>query len=346
MNPLFGVLLMAVGSACAASFYVPIRKVKSWSWETYWIVQGIASWILAPMIFAVLTVPHLSSVISNVPTSCLLACMFWGALWGVGGLTFGLSMRYLGVALGQSIALGFCGAFGTLIPPMVAGQDLFSSREGLIMLIGVAISIAGIAIVGYAGALKSQSMSEEDKKKAVKEFALKKGLLIAVVAGVMSACMSYGINGLHGILDAGNLIQAEAVKQGTNPLFVTSPVFIFVMFGGFLTNFVYCFYLSVKNKSYKDFTTVSGNILLMNVLFSFLGGTLWFLQFFFFGMGQSLLPVTLLAFGWSILMALNIVFSNVWGIILNEWKGSSRKTILVLSIGLVVLLLSIFVIKL
>lgn len=346
MNPLFGVLLMAVGSACAASFYVPIRKVKSWSWETYWIVQGIASWILAPMIFAVLTVPQLHAVISNTPTSALLGSIFWGALWGVGGLTFGLSMRYLGVALGQSIALGFCGAFGTLIPPIVAGQSLLTSRSGLIMLIGVAISIAGIAIVGYAGALKSQSMSEEDKKKAVKEFALKKGLLIAIVAGVMSACMNYGINGLHGILDAGNLIQAEAVKLGTNPLFVTSPVFIFVMFGGFLTNFVYCFYLSLKNKSYKDFTTVSGNIILLNVLFSMLGGTLWFLQFFFFGMGQSMIPVTLLTFGWSILMALNIVFSNVWGIILNEWKGSSSKTILVLSIGLVVLLLSIFVIKL
>jgi len=346
MNPLLGILLMAVGSACAASFYVPIRKVKLWSWETYWIVQGIASWILAPLIFAMFTVPNLGSIISNTPTSALLGSMFWGALWGVGGLTFGLSMRYLGVALGQSIALGFCGAFGTLIPPIVAGQNLFNSREGMIMLIGVAISIAGIAIVGYAGALKSQSMSDEDKKKAVKEFALKKGLLIAILAGVMSACMNYGINGLHGILDAGNLIQAEALKQGTDPMFATSAVFIFVMLGGFITNFVYCSFLSIKNKSYKDFTTVSGNIILMNVLFSFLGGTLWFLQFFFFGMGQSMLPLTLLAFGWSILMALNIVFSNVWGIILKEWTGSSSKTILVLSIGLVVLLLSIFVIKL
>ena len=346
MNPLLGILLMAVGSACAASFYVPIRKVKLWSWETYWIVQGIASWILAPFIFAMFTVPNLHSIISSTPTSALLGSMFWGALWGVGGLTFGLSMRYLGVALGQSIALGFCGAFGTLIPPMVAGQDLFSSRAGWIMLIGVAISIAGIAIVGYAGALKSHSMSEEDKKKAVKEFALKKGLLIAILAGVMSACMNYGINGLHGILDAGNLIQAEALKQGTDPMFATSAVFIFVMLGGFITNFVYCAYLSVKNKSYRDFTTVAGNVIFFNVLFSFLGGTLWFLQFFFFGMGQSMLPPALLAFGWSILMALNIVFSNVWGIILKEWKGSSSKTILVLSIGLVVLLLSIFVIKL
>src|ERR1035437_7444446 len=232
MNPLLGILLMAVGSACAASFYVPIRKVKLWSWETYWIVQGIASWILAPFIFAMFTVPHLGSIISNCSASCIFGCMFWGALWGVGGLTFGLSMRFLGVALGQSIALGFCGAFGTLIPPMLGGT--LNTPEGIIMLIGVALSIAGIAIVGYAGSLKSQTMSDEDKKKAVKEFALKKGLLIAVVAGVMSACMSYGINGLHGILDAGNLIQAEAVKQGTNPLFVTSPVFIFVMFGGFL----------------------------------------------------------------------------------------------------------------
>jgi len=346
MNPLLGILLMAIGSACAASFYVPIRKVKGWSWEIYWIVQGFASWIIIPMLFACLTVPHLQTIIANTPTHALLGSIFWGILWGVGGLTFGLSMRYLGVALGQSISLGFCGAFGTLIPPMVAGNNLLNSREGIIMLIGVAISIAGIAIVGYAGALKSQSMSEEDKRKAVKEFALKKGLLIAVLAGVMSACMNYGINGLPGFLDAGNLIQIEALAQGTNPLFATGPVYIFVMFGGFLTNFVYCFYLSIKNKSYKDFTNISGNILLLNVLFSFLGGTLWFLQFFFFGMGQSMLPVAMLTFGWSILMALNIIFSNVWGILLNEWKGSSVKTILVLSTGLIILILSIFVIKL
>jgi L-rhamnose-H+ transport protein len=346
MDSLQSILLMAIGSACAASFYVPIKKVKEWSWESYWIVQGVASWIIAPWIFAYFTVPNLGAVLSNSPMNAILGSLFFGALWGVGGLTFGLSMRFLGVALGQSIALGFCAALGTLIPPFISGQNLFGTHEGILILVGVAICIAGISIVGYAGALRSQNMSVEDRNKAIKEFALKKGLLIAILSGVMSACFNYGINGIPGFIEAGNVIQKVAAANGTDPLFVANPVYIFVMFGGFLTNFIYSVYLNIKNKTYKDYSSVSGGMLVNNLLFCALGGTLWYLQFFFFGMGQSKLPLGMVAFGWSILMALNILFSNVWGIILNEWKGAGKKTIGVLVLGLAVLILSTFVIKL
>lgn len=346
MDSLQSIFLMAIGSACAASFYVPIKKVKEWSWESYWIVQGVASWIIAPWLFAYFTVPNLGVVLCSSPMFAIGGSVLFGALWGVGGLTFGLSMRYLGVALGQSIALGFCAALGTLIPPFISGQNLFTTHEGVLILVGVTICIVGIAIVGYAGALRSQNMSEADRKKAIKEFALKKGLLIAVLSGVMSACFNYGINGIAGFIDAGNIIQQVAASNGTDPLFVANPVYIFVMFGGFLTNFIYCMYLNAKNKTFKDYTSVGGSVLINNLLFCLLGGTLWYLQFFFFGMGQSKLPLGMVAFGWSILMALNILFSNVWGIILKEWKGAGSKTIGVLVLGLVVLILSTFVIKL
>jgi L-rhamnose-H+ transport protein len=346
MSSFQSILLMAIGSACAASFYVPIKKVKEWSWESYWIVQGVASWIIAPWVFAYFTVPNLGVVLSNSPVSAIGGSLLFGALWGVGGLTFGLSMRYLGVALGQSVALGFCAALGTLIPPFIAGQNLFNTHEGILIIVGVIICIVGISIVGYAGALRSQNMSEEDRKKAIKEFALKKGLLIAVLSGVMSACFNYGINGIPGFVDAGNIIQKVAAENGTDPLFVSNPVYIYVMFGGFLTNFIYCMYLNVKNKTFKDYTTVSGGVLINNLLFCLLGGVLWYLQFFFFGMGQSKLPLGMVAFGWSILMAMNILFGNVWGIFLKEWKGAGTKTIGVLILGLLVLILSTFVIKL
>jgi L-rhamnose-H+ transport protein len=346
MDPFQSILLMAIGSACAASFYVPIKKVKGWAWESYWIVQGVASWILAPWIFAYFTVPNLGAVLSNSPAYAIGGSVLFGALWGIGGLTFGLSMRYLGVALGQSIALGFCAALGTLIPPFIAGQNLFSTREGILIIIGVIICIVGISIVGYAGALRSKNMSEEDRKKAIQEFALKKGLLIAVLAGVMSACFNYGINGIPGFIDAGNIIQKVAAENGTDPLFVSNPVYIYVMFGGFLTNFIYCMYLNAKNKTFKDYLSVSGSVLINNLLFCLLGGTLWYLQFFFFGMGQSKLPLGMVAFGWSILMAMNILFGNVWGILLKEWKGAGAKTVGVLVLGLIVLILSTFVIKL
>jgi L-rhamnose-H+ transport protein len=346
MSSLLSILLIAIGSACAASFYVPIKKTKGWSWESYWIVQGVFSWVIAPWIFAYFTVPHLIQVLGNLPPTAVWHTLMFGALWGVGGLTFGLSMRFLGVGLGQSVALGFTATLGTLLPLVVAGQNVFASRAGVLILIGVTICIAGIALVGYAGMLRSQHMSEEDRKKAIKDFALKKGILIAVLSGVMSACFNYGLNGLPGFIDAGNVIQNVAGQYGTDPLFVANPVYIFVMFGGFLTNFIYCMYLNWKNKTFSDYVSVGPGVLSNNLVFCLLGGTLWYLQFFFFGMGQSRLPAGMLVFGWSILMALNILFSNLWGMFLHEWKGAGKKTISVLVLGLIVLVLSTFVIKL
>ena len=228
MNPIAGILLIAVGSLGAASFYVPFKKVKSWAWESYWIVQGVAAWLLAPWLIAYLAVPdgNLFQVISEAPLKAKLLAMLFGALWGIGGLTFGLSIRYLGVALGQSIALGFCAAFGTLIPPIVAGGELFSTRAGILTIIGVIICIVGIAIIGYAGSLKSKGLSDEERRKAIKEFALKKGLLIAIFAGIMSACFSFG-------LDFGKPIGDLAIgdKFKTDPLFHDNPILIFILLG-------------------------------------------------------------------------------------------------------------------
>lgn len=341
MESLLSILLMAIGSICASSFYVPIRKVKNWSWESYWMVQGVFSWVVVPVLFAWLTVPSgtLSSIMGSAPGSSKLWAIFFGALWGIGGLTFGLSMRYLGVALGQSISLGLCAAIGTLIPPVVSGQNLFADRAGILMLLGVIISLAGISIIGYAGSLKTKGLTDDEKKAAVKEFALKKGLLIAVLAGVMSACFNFG-------LSFGKPIQEAALASGTNPLFAKNPVIMFVTFGGFITNLIYCVFLNIKNGTGKDYVSVSGQVLVNNILFSAIGGTLWYLQFFFMGMGESKLPVSMVAFSWSILMAMNIAFSNIWGILLKEWNGASKKTIAILVAGILILVLSTFVIKL
>ncbi len=340
MNPITAIGMIALGSLGAASFYVPFKKVKVWAWESYWLSQGVAAWILAPWVFAFFTVPDgtLLNILSEAPSDAKWLAFFFGALWGVGGLTFGLSIRYLGIAMGQSIALGFCAAFGTLIPPMVAGQNLFSSTSGILMVVGVAITIAGIAIIGYAGALKNKTMSEEERRAAVKEFALKKGLLIAVLAGIMSAAMNYGY-------EVGKPIDQIALKYGTNTLFQSNPTMIFILAGGFLTNFVYCAFLNIKNKTYRDYVSVSGKVLFNNIFFTFLAGVLWFLQFHFYGMGRSQLPDNIAVYAWSILMALNISFSNIWGIALGEWKGVSRKTMTVLIAGIVVLILSTFVVN-
>jgi L-rhamnose-H+ transport protein len=341
MNPFAGILLIALGSIGAASFYVPFKKVKSWAWESYWLSQGVAAWLIAPILFAFIFIPsgELMPILREAPMKAKLMAMLFGALWGFGGLTFGLSIRYLGVALGQSIALGLCAAFGTLIPPVIAGENLFSSTAGLLTILGVAITVAGIGVIGFAGSLKSKEMSEEDKKAAVKEFALKKGILIAIFAGVMSACFNFGF-------EAAKPIEEIAKNHGTDPLFLKNPSLIFILLGGFVTNFIYCGYLNIKNKTYRDYYTVSGSVLINNLFFTFLAGILWFLQFHFFGMGSSKLPEGMAVFGWSILMALNIAISNIWGIFLNEWKGAGKKTIVILIAGILILILSTFVVKL
>ena len=338
MNTLIGLLIIAIGSFGQSSSYVPINKVKNWSWESFWLVQGIFAGLVFPLLGSFLAIPAGSSLLELWGAGGALPAMIYGVLWGVGGLTFGLSMRYLGVALGQSIALGTCAGFGTLFPALFAGKDLLHG-EGLMLLIGVCITLAGIAIIGYAGSLRSKNMTEEEKRAAVKDFALTKGLLVALLAGVMSACFALG-------LDAGTPIKEAALAGGVEALYAGLPVIFLVTLGGFCTNAIYCIWQNIKNKTGKEYFSVKGVVLTNNLLFCALAGVLWYSQFYGLEMGKSFLtdsPI-LLAFSWSILMSLNVTFSNVWGILLKEWKGVSKTTIAVLILGLVVLISSIIVV--
>ena len=333
MEIIIGLIIIAIGSFCQSSSYVPIKKVKEWSWESFWLLQGVFAWLVFPLLGALLGIPQGSSLFDLWGTGGAPMSIFYGILWGVGGLTFGLSMRYLGVALGQSIALGTCAGFGTLFPAIFAGTNLFEGN-GLILLLGVCITLSGIAIIGYAGSLRTKNMSKKEKRAAVKDFALTKGLLVALLAGVMSACFALG-------LDAGTPIKEAALAGGVEGLYAGLPVIFLVTLGGFLTNAVYCLQQNIANKTMSDYakSNVWGN----NLIFCALAGVLWYMQFFGLEMGKSFLtgsPV-LLAFSWCILMALNVTFSNVWGILLKEWKGVSTRTITVLITGLVVLIFSL-----
>ena len=335
-----GLLIIAIGAFCQSSSYVPINKIKSWSWESYWLVQGIFAWLILPFLGALLAVPEghsLSELFTSENSFNIGMTVLFGALWGVGGLTFGLSMRYLGVALGQSIALGTCAALGTIMGPVFLSwffpeQDPLSKLT-LSVLIGVAVTLIGIAIIGIAGSMKSASLSEEEKRQAVKDFNFPKGLCIALLAGFMSGCFNVGLT-FGADINFGEL---------TDPMFRALPATLLVTLGGFVTNAVYCLYQNQKNRTWSDYSNkaVWGN----NILFCLLAGALWYSQFFGLSLGQGFLRESpdLITFSFCILMALNVTFSNVWGIILKEWKGCSRKTITVLLIGIAILILSSFI---
>ena len=339
MEIFIGLLIIAVGAFCQSSCYVPINKIKDWSWESYWIVQGVFAWLVLPFLGAMLAVPEgqsLFGLFASAPSFNVWMTILFGVLWGVGGLTFGLSMRYLGVALGQSIALGTCAGLGTIMGPVLLNiffpeLNALSSLTFAVIL-GVAVTLLGIAIIGMAGSMKAASLSEEEKKAAVKDFNFPKGLAIALLAGFMSGCFNVG-------LEFGKDIN---FGEMTDPMFRTLPATFLVTFGGFITNMIYCFYQNQANGTWSDYK--KGDVWVNNLVFCLLAGALWYSQFFGLALGKGFLTEspTLLTLSFCILMALNVVFSNVWGIILNEWKGCSGKTIAVLICGIVVLVFSCF----
>ena len=248
-NPALGVLFHWLGGLASGSFYVPYKGVKHWAWETYWLAGGFFSWIIAPWILASLLTKDLLAVLGQAPASALFWAFFFGLLWGVGGLTFGLTMRYLGLSLGMAVVLGLCAAFGTLMPPIFRGQfitQVVGTTSGRVILFGIFVCLAGITAAGLAGISKERVMSPEQQKAAIEEFDLRKGIGVAVLSGVMSACFAYG-------LAAGDPIKSLTIQRGTPKLWQGLPVLTVVLIGGFLTNFIWCLILLKRNKTGYQF---------------------------------------------------------------------------------------------
>jgi L-rhamnose-H+ transport protein len=366
-NPFLGVVFHWLGGLASGSFYVPYKGVRKWSWETYWLVGGFFSWIICPWTLAFILTKDLPGVLHQQSASTLWWTFFFGALWGFGGLTFGLTMRYLGMSLGMGVALGYCAAFGTLLPPIfksvvpsipvpeTLGQ-IASSAPGQITLAGVGVCLLGIAIAAFAGLTKEREMPATEKKKAIAEFNFRKGVMVATFSGIMSACFAFA-------LTAGNPIGEASRAAGTTTIWSGLPKLVVVLLGGFTTNFIWCALLNFRNRTgYQYLAThvrpehagsAGGAVppagadlavpVLSNYLFSALAGTTWYFQFFFYTMGETQMGKFAFA-SWTLHMASIIIFSTMWGWIFHEWKGSSRKAHLLISGGIATLILSTVVI--
>ena len=371
-NPALGVLFHWLGGLASGSFYVPYRGVKKWSWETYWLVGGVFSWIIAPWSLASLLTRHLVAVLGATPPGTIFWCFFFGLLWGIGGLTFGLTMRYLGLSLGMAIVMGLCAAFGTMMPPIFNGtfvSEVLGTTAGRVILLGIGVCLVGIAIAGMAGVYKERAVSVSSQQSAIKEFNLKKGFLVALISGVMSACFAYG-------LAAGDPIKALTVRAGTPPLWQGLPVLIVVLIGGFTTNFIWTVYLNIRNKTGHEYlaselpvrfsdpggpqpieeTALTGPTasvlvhtptevlrdtvrvpLLRNYLLCALAGVTWYFQFFFYSMGETKMGAYTFS-SWTLHMASIVIFSTLWGVGLKEWKGAGPAAVRLLVTGLTVLI--------
>ncbi len=371
-NPAIGVVYHWLGGLASGSFYVPYRGVKGWAWETFWLAGGFFSWIIAPWLLAGLLTKDLMAVLHEAPASSLFWACFFGLLWGVGGLTFGLTMRYLGLSLGMAMVLGLCAAFGTLMPPIFSGEfmsHVVGTSSGRVILLGILVCLLGIAVAGLAGISKERNMSAEEKQAVIKEFDLKKGTGVAILSGVMSACFAYG-------LAAGDPIKAITLKHGTSTLWQGLPVLIVVLIGGFTTNFIWCVWLNVRNRTGHQYftskptqTSGDGRVLetavdapsremvehapsrvavlertastervpmLRNYLLCALAGTTWYFQFFFYTMGETQMGRFKFS-SWTLHMASIIIFSSLWGIGLKEWKGAGNRAGALLALALLML---------
>jgi L-rhamnose-H+ transport protein len=362
-NPLIGVLYHWIGGLASASNFIPFRGIKRWSWEIYWIIQGIAAWLIAPMVLALLLVPHLFDILHAASSSSITYACFWGVLWGIGGLTFGLSIRYLGIALGYAIALGFCTAFGTLMPPIFSGQmsSILHESSGQVILAGVGVCMLAIAVSGLAGYSKEHEISSEDRAEAgERDFSFVKGLAVAIFAGIMSSCFAYGLAAGKPIAE---IARVRLIAGHRLDLWQNLPVLVVVLWGGFFTNFLWSLFLIIKNRSFNQFAgapginpmgtegsveedparRLTGATLKKNYILAALAGVIWYFQFFFYSMGQTKMGKYDFS-SWTLHMASIIIFATLWGMVLKEWKGTSRRTKALVSLGLILLVGSTIVV--
>jgi L-rhamnose-H+ transport protein len=352
MQAIFGVIFHFIGGFASGSFYIPYKKVKGWAWESFWIVGGIFSWLIVPPLAAWLTIPGFVDIIKQTNGHILLLTYFFGVLWGIGGLTYGLGVRYLGVALGSSIILGLCSVFGALIPSVYydffpsAGKDtittLMTSHWGQMVLLGILVCVIGIIICGYAGVMKERELSK-DKEVAVNntEYKFGLGIFVAIVSGILSACFAFGIDAGKDMANVANIAWKAIHADSGEFLFQNNVTYVVILWGGLTTNFIWCMVLNARNKTFGNYTDAK-KPLLKNYLFSALAGTTWFLQFFFYGMGESRLGNG--ASSWILHMAFIILVANMWGLLLKEWKGVSKKALVTVIAGIATIILSVLIV--
>lgn len=356
MQVILGVIFHFIGGFASGSFYIPYKKVKGWAWESYWITGGIFSWLIVPPLAAYLTIPCFGDIIKQADASTLGITYLFGVLWGIGGLTYGLGVRYLGVSLGSSIILGLCMVFGALIPSIYydffpkEGKDTFSmlvgSSWGLTVMAGLALCILGIIICGKAGTMKEKQLSAARTTdphgleiKTEYKFAL--GMLVSIISGVLSACFNFGLEAGKPMADTANDLWKATNPGEGNFLYQNNVTYVVVLWGGLTTNFIWCMILNARNKTFGDYANKK-TPLLRNYIFSALAGTTWFLQFFFYGMGESKLGNG--ASSWILHMAFIILVANMWGLVLKEWKGVNKKTVTTIIIGIITIILSVLLV--
>lgn len=329
---ILGIVWHLVGAASAACFYAPLKKVKHWSWETMWSLAGLFSWIVLPWTVSYILLPDFWAYYGSFSAATLLPVFLFGAMWGIGNINYGLTMRYLGMSLGIGIAIGVTLIIGTLMTPVLQGKAalLMGTPGGRMTLLGVLVAVIGVAVVSYAGYLKEKSLGIK-----AEEFNLKKGLILAVMCGIFSAGMSFAMS-------AATPMHEAAAQLGLNPLYVALPSYVVIMGGGAIVNLGFCFIrLATRREiSIKADLSVASPLLITNALFAILGGVMWYLQFFFYAWGHASIPPEYDYMSWMLHMSFYVLCGGIVGLLLKEWLGVGRQPVAILTLGCLIIILA------
>lgn len=328
-NPLLGTGLHAIGGISAASCYMPYEKVKTWSWEVFWIVQALFAWLIMPLVIGYFTIPDLFTVLVNAPAKPFWLALILGATYGFGGLSFGYAIRNIGYSLTYTISIGISAVLGTIVPLFMKGtvMEHFTKTGGGIVLLGMVISVIGVGLCGRAGFLKEKSIENPSGKK----FNMKKGLFLTIIAGTLSAV--WGIS-----LEVGQPISDLAAEYGAGH-FEGNAKLIVSSIGCLITNLAWFIVVAVRNGTISSLFSkgeLGTKRFIGNYALSALAGSLWYTQFFFYGLGHVKMGSFEFA-SWVLHMSMLIFFSYIIGVIMREWKNVNKKTYITLIVALLVL---------
>jgi L-rhamnose-H+ transport protein len=329
-----GILLLLLGAVCGGCFGLPSKFAgKDTPWETLWGPFFLFVTVLIPTTIFPLIAKGLFATCATVGLSALLPVLIFGFLWGLGSMALGMSFAFIGLSLAYAINYGAQIACGGVGPMMIHNRDQAGTPHGLVILVGVAICIVGVAVCGRAALLRETSQKAGTTSASTAgQPNMTKGLTLAMLSGALCACYSIAFS-------YGGQVMDVSVKQfgneGWRAAFVVSAL---ILWGGSLSACGACVVKLCRNRTWGSFAKPGiGRVLLVALAMALLhdGAIL------FFGVGASMLGALGIAVGYAVFMSFAIIIGNFNGFVTREWKGASTRSVAWLAAGILVLVVGV-----
>ena len=327
-----GLLFILMAGTFSGTFAVPFKANKGWAWENNWLTWSVVALLAAPWIVGAVTIPHLFGALSGEMGPLALVALF-GLVWGVGAVLFGKGIDLLGISLGLPIMQGLINAVGTLMPIVIKDPAGLITLAGLKIIAGVVIIVVGIILYASAGARKERELAAQAATAGKPQRNFRKGLLVCILSGVFGPMINFAFV-------FGAPLQQRAIELGAEPVYAANAIWCVVLTAGFIVNAMVCIRLLSKNTTWANFRLRRPH----GLAFASLAGVLWYLSIMFYGMGGNSLGEMGASVGWATMQSTAVVAGAIAGLTGGEWKGSSKRSHIVMFAGLALIVVGIIVI--